>query len=73
MMVHFYTNSIMSILTCSIIIWYAAATVKDKSRLKRIIRSAEREFGFNLLSHQALHTARKLRQAGQIVDDSYQP
>ena len=30
MMVHFYTAIVESILTCSIIIWYAASTAKDK-------------------------------------------
>ena len=37
MMVHFYTAIIESILTSSITIWYAAATVKDRSGLLRII------------------------------------
>ncbi len=39
MMVHFYTSIIESILTSSITIWYAAATAKDKGRLKRVICS----------------------------------
>ena len=39
MMVHFCTVIIESILTSSITVWYAAATVKDESRLQRIIRS----------------------------------
>ena len=42
MMVYFYTAIIESILTSSITIWYAAATAKDKSRLQRIIRTAEK-------------------------------
>ncbi|XP_010792459.1 BRCA1-associated RING domain protein 1-like [Notothenia coriiceps] len=41
-MVNFYTSIIESILTYSITIWYAAATAKDKGRLQRVIRSAEK-------------------------------
>ena len=46
MMVHFYTAIIESILTSSITIWCAAATAKDKSRLQRIIRTAEQGRSF---------------------------
>ncbi|XP_075916900.1 uncharacterized protein LOC116937546 isoform X1 [Petromyzon marinus] len=42
MMVQFYTAIIESILTSSITVWYAAATAKDKSRLQRIIHTAEK-------------------------------
>ena len=45
MMVNFYTSIMESILTSSITIWYAAATAKDKGRLQRVIRSAERVIG----------------------------
>ncbi|KAL6116641.1 uncharacterized protein ACO6RY_14610 [Pungitius sinensis] len=41
MMVHLYT-AIESILCSPITVWYAAATAKDKDRLQRDIRSAER-------------------------------
>ena len=52
MMVHFYTSIIESILTSSITIWYAAATIKDRSRLQRIIRYAQKVIGCNRPSLQ---------------------
>ncbi|KAK0148950.1 hypothetical protein N1851_010634 [Merluccius polli] len=63
MMVHFYSSIIESILTSSITIWYAAATAKDKGRLQRVIRSAEKD----------LYTSRTLRRAGKIVADPSHP
>ena len=51
-----------SILTSSITIWYAAATVKDKSRLQRIICTAEKAIGCNLPTLKDLHTSRTLRR-----------
>ncbi|KAK0131206.1 putative RNA-directed DNA polymerase from transposon BS [Merluccius polli] len=63
MMVHFYSSIIESILTSSITIWYAAATAKDKGRLQRVIRSAEKVTGCNLPSLQDLYTSRTLRRA----------
>ncbi|KAK0154999.1 putative RNA-directed DNA polymerase from transposon BS [Merluccius polli] len=73
MMVHFYSSIIESILTSSISIWYAAATAKDKGRVQRVIRSAEKVIGCNLPSLQALYTSRTLRRAGKIVVDPSHP
>ena len=73
MMVHFYTSIIESILTSSITIWFPAATAKDKGRLQRVIRSAERVIGCNLPSLQDLHASRTLRRAGKIVADPSHP
>ncbi|KAK0131376.1 hypothetical protein N1851_033919 [Merluccius polli] len=73
MMVHFYSSIIESILTSSITIWYAAATAKDKGRLQRVIRSAEKVIGCNLPSLQDLYTSRTLRHAGKIVADPSHP
>ena len=72
MMVHLYTAIIESILT-SITVWYAAATAKDKSRLQRIIRTAEKVIGCNLPTLEDLQTSRTLRQARKIVADSSHP
>ena len=55
MMVHFYTAIIESILTSAITVWYAAATVKDKARLQRVIHSAEKVIGCNLPSLHNLY------------------
>lgn len=71
MMVHFYTSIIESILTSFITIWYAAATAKDKSRLRRIIHSPEKVIGCNLLSLLDLY--RTLKRAVKIVDDPSHP
>ena len=73
MMVHFYTSIIESILTSSITIWYAAATVKDRSRLQRIIRYAEKVIGCNLPSLKDLHASRTLRRARKITLDPSHP
>ena len=73
MMVHFYTAIIESILTSSITIWYAAATVKDRSRLQRIIRWAEKVIGCNLPSLQDLYTSRTLKCARKIMADPSHP
>nr|XP_008303569.1 PREDICTED: uncharacterized protein LOC103375141 [Stegastes partitus] len=71
MMVHLYTSVIESIITSSITIWHAAATAKDKARLQRIIRSAEKVIGCNLPSLQDLHASRTLRCADRVT--SYCP
>ena len=73
MMVHFYTAIFESIFTLSITIWYTAATAKDKGRLQRIIRSAEKAIGCNLPSLQDLYVSRTLRRAGKIVADPSHP
>uniref|UniRef100_A0AAQ4P2L3 Alkylated DNA repair protein AlkB homologue 8 N-terminal domain-containing protein n=1 Tax=Gasterosteus aculeatus aculeatus TaxID=481459 RepID=A0AAQ4P2L3_GASAC len=73
MMVHFYTAIIESILCSSITVWYAAATAKDKGRLERVIRSAERVIGCNLPSLQDLFASRSLKRAKKIVADPSHP
>ncbi|XP_077956189.1 uncharacterized protein LOC144405580 [Gasterosteus aculeatus] len=62
MMVHFYTAIMESILCSSISVWYAAATAKDKGRLQRVLRSAERLIGCNLPSLEDLFASRTLKQ-----------
>ena len=70
MMVHFY-YIIESIPTSSTTIWYGAATTKDKGRLQRVIRSAEKVIGCNLPSLQDLYASR--RRTGKIVADPSHP
>uniref|UniRef100_A0AAV2LXC8 Alkylated DNA repair protein AlkB homologue 8 N-terminal domain-containing protein n=1 Tax=Knipowitschia caucasica TaxID=637954 RepID=A0AAV2LXC8_KNICA len=57
MLVQFYTAIIESILTSSITVWFAGATVRDKQRLQRIVRSAEEVIGRSLPSLQDLAAA----------------
>ncbi|KAK9529966.1 hypothetical protein VZT92_011510 [Zoarces viviparus] len=73
MLVHFYRAIIESILCSSITVWYAASTVKDKGRLQRIIRSAEKVICCNLSSLQDLSTLRTLKRARRIVADPAHP
>ncbi|XP_078103936.1 uncharacterized protein LOC144516479 [Sander vitreus] len=73
MMGHFYTAFIESILTSSITIWYAASTAKDKGRLQRVIRSAEKVIGCNLPLLQDWYATRTLKCAGKIVADPSHP
>nr|XP_054597966.1 uncharacterized protein LOC107374014 [Nothobranchius furzeri]XP_054597967.1 uncharacterized protein LOC107374014 [Nothobranchius furzeri]XP_054597968.1 uncharacterized protein LOC107374014 [Nothobranchius furzeri] len=69
----FYTAIIESTLTSSITVWYAGATTRDKKRLQRVVRSAEKVIGCKLPSIQDLYTSRTLRRAGQIIADSCHP
>uniref|UniRef100_A0AAV2MIE0 Biorientation of chromosomes in cell division protein 1-like 1 n=1 Tax=Knipowitschia caucasica TaxID=637954 RepID=A0AAV2MIE0_KNICA len=57
MLVQFYTAIIESILTSSITVWFAGATVRDKQRLQRIVRSAEEVIGRSLPSLQDLSSS----------------
>ncbi|KAK7919117.1 hypothetical protein WMY93_010401 [Mugilogobius chulae] len=58
MMVQFYTTIIESILNSSITVWYTGATVRDRHRLQRIVRSAEKVIGSSLPSLQDLYVSR---------------
>ncbi|XP_075911483.1 uncharacterized protein LOC142906815 [Petromyzon marinus] len=73
MMVQFYTAIIESILTSSITVLYAAATAKDKSRLQRIIHTAEKVIACNLPTLEDLHTTRSMRRARKIMADFSHP
>uniref|UniRef100_A0A1A8S1W9 Uncharacterized protein n=1 Tax=Nothobranchius rachovii TaxID=451742 RepID=A0A1A8S1W9_9TELE len=66
----FNTAVIESILTSSIT---AGATIRDKMRLQRGVRSAEKVIGCQLPSIQDLCTSRTLRRAGWITADSSHP
>ncbi|KAK9526064.1 hypothetical protein VZT92_016718 [Zoarces viviparus] len=73
MLVQFYRAIIESILCSSITVWYAAATAKDKGRLQRIIRSAEKVIGCSLPSLQDLFASRTLKRVRKIVADPAHP
>uniref|UniRef100_A0A3B4GQJ3 Reverse transcriptase domain-containing protein n=1 Tax=Pundamilia nyererei TaxID=303518 RepID=A0A3B4GQJ3_9CICH len=72
-MMQFYTAIIESILTSSITVWYAGATIRDKQRLQRVVRSAEKVIGCKLPSLQDLYTSRTLRRAARISADPSHP
>uniref|UniRef100_A0AAV2LLY9 Alkylated DNA repair protein AlkB homologue 8 N-terminal domain-containing protein n=1 Tax=Knipowitschia caucasica TaxID=637954 RepID=A0AAV2LLY9_KNICA len=68
MLVQFYTAIIESILTSSITVWFAGATVRDKQRLQRIVRSAEEVIGRSLPSLQDLHQTGRQSSAARMFD-----
>uniref|UniRef100_A0A3P8NNR5 Reverse transcriptase domain-containing protein n=1 Tax=Astatotilapia calliptera TaxID=8154 RepID=A0A3P8NNR5_ASTCA len=72
-MMQFYTAIIESILTSSITVWYAGATIRDKQRLQRVVRSAEKVIGCRLPSLQDLYTSRTLGRAARISADPSHP
>uniref|UniRef100_A0AAV2MPX5 TGF-beta family profile domain-containing protein n=1 Tax=Knipowitschia caucasica TaxID=637954 RepID=A0AAV2MPX5_KNICA len=65
MLVQFYTAIIESILTSSITVWFAGATVRDKQRLQRIVRSAEEVIGRSLPSLQDLALRKEGERKGE--------
>ncbi|KAJ0002497.1 hypothetical protein NQD34_007646 [Periophthalmus magnuspinnatus] len=73
MMVQFYTAIIESILTSSITVWFAGATARDRQRLQRIVRSAEKVIGCSLPSIQDLYVSRTRGRAGRIAADTSHP
>lgn len=72
-MMQFYTAIIESILTSSITVWYAGATIRDKQRLQRVVRSAEKVIADRLPSLQDLYTSRTLGRAARISADPSHP
>ncbi|KAK3520904.1 hypothetical protein QTP86_003763 [Hemibagrus guttatus] len=73
MLVNFYTAIIESILTSSIMVWFAAATARDKAKLQRVIHSAEKVIGCSLPSLQELYVSRSRRRAAKIAADPSHP
>ncbi|TWW54643.1 hypothetical protein D4764_0023300 [Takifugu flavidus] len=73
MLVQFYTAIMESILTSSITVWYAGATVRDRLRLQRVVRAAEKVIGCRLPSIQDLYISRTRRCAGRITADPSHP
>ncbi|TWW74193.1 hypothetical protein D4764_14G0001940 [Takifugu flavidus] len=64
MLAQFYTAIIESVLTSSITVWFAGATVRDRLRLQRVVRAAEKVMGCRLPSIQDLYISRTRRCAG---------
>ncbi|KAI4903266.1 hypothetical protein NFI96_001570, partial [Prochilodus magdalenae] len=58
LMIQFYTAIVESILTASITIWFGSSTSQERTKLQRIIRTAERITGCNLPSLQQIYTSR---------------
>ncbi|TWW53327.1 Transposon TX1 uncharacterized 149 kDa protein ORF 2 [Takifugu flavidus] len=73
MLAQFYTAIIKSVLTSSITMWYAGATARDRLRLQRVMRAAEKVIGCRLPSIQDLYISRTRRRAGRITADPSHP
>ncbi|XP_061632970.1 uncharacterized protein LOC133479688 [Phyllopteryx taeniolatus] len=69
----FYTAVIESVLCSSITVWFGAATKKDKLRLPRTIKTAERIVGTPLATIEDLHAARAKTRACKILSDPPHP
>ena len=72
-MTQFYTAIIESILSTSITAWYAGATARDRLRLQRVVRAAEKVTGCRLPSIQDQYISRTQRRAGRITADPSHP
>lgn len=73
LLVNFYTAIIESIITLAITVWFPAAMSKDKAKLQRVIRSAEKVIGCPLPPLEALFRTRALRRARKIMADPAHP
>ncbi|KAM4552747.1 uncharacterized protein PAE49_016129 isoform 1-T1 [Odontesthes bonariensis] len=73
LMVQFYTAIIESILCSSITVWYPGASARDRHRLQRVVRSAEKVIGCSLPSIHDLHVSRTMGRAGRITANPSHP
>ena len=70
---NFYRCTIESILTVSITTWYGNSTAHDRKTLQRVVRSAQRTTGTELLSIQDLYSQHCRRKAKRILSDLNHP
>ncbi|KAM9355553.1 BCL2 modifying factor 1 isoform 1-T2 [Pholidichthys leucotaenia] len=73
LLVVFYTAIIQSVLCFSITVWFGSATKQDKTRLQRIIKSAERIIGTDLPSIENFYRSITRKRAGNICADPSHP
>ncbi len=69
----FYSAIIESVLCTSITVWFSSATKSDLSRLRRVVRTAERIVGTTLPTLQELYLSRVSKRAGKITLDPSHP
>ncbi len=69
----FYRAMFESAMCSSFTVWYSSATQRDKFRLQRVVRMAERIIGTDLPSLQDLHLSRVKKRAQRIVRDPLHP
>uniref|UniRef100_A0A3B1K8G0 Reverse transcriptase domain-containing protein n=1 Tax=Astyanax mexicanus TaxID=7994 RepID=A0A3B1K8G0_ASTMX len=70
---NFYSCVIESLLTNCITVWYGNTTATDRTRLQRVVKTAERIIRTPLPSLQSIYHQRVLRRAASILKDSTHP
>ena len=69
----FYSSTIESILTFSIIVWYGSTTVCKRNRLNKIIKTASKIVGHDLQSLSSIYEKRVQIRSQKILKDSLHP
>ena len=72
-LLQFYRAVIESVLTFSITVWYGSTTVKEKTRLDRVVKTASRIIGLDLPTLDSLYQQRLLSRATTIAGDQTHP
>ena len=68
-----YKSLIESVLTFNIVLWYGNLTVKNKGKLSRIVRTAEKVIGCRQNPLTSLYHTAVERKAQNIVSDPVHP
>ena len=69
----FYSSAVESVLTGCISAWFGSCTLRDRTALQRVVRSAERTIGGPLPALEDIHTKRVTSRALSIMKDSSHP
>lgn len=72
-MIHFYSATIESVLTFSILVWYGSSTSQEKQHLERVVRRASKIIGRSLPTLASLYNTRLARKAKNITSDPTHP
>lgn len=70
---NFYSCTIESVLTSCITVWYGSATVMDRKRLQRVVKTAQKITRTPLPSLQSIYNCRVHRRAAAIIKDPSHP
>ncbi|MCI4385498.1 hypothetical protein PGIGA_G00051260 [Pangasianodon gigas] len=70
---NFYSCVVESVLTSCITVWYGSTTVRDRKRLQRVVRTAEKIIRTTLPSLQTIYHRRVHRRAASILKDPNHP
>ena len=72
-LIQFYRAVIESVLTFSIPLWFGALSLRDKSKLEKIVKSASRIIGTELPALEEIYQQRVVRKASLISKDTTHP